>query len=414
VTRALFLLVTILVAFLIWLPTAEAQVYVTPTGNDANLCTATAPCRTWQRGYRVALPGQTVYLGAGSYPAQSLLYDSTKTPATHVFFRPVTGAAVTVQSLTFGSDSRQHQAPAHITIGGYPTNRIVVTGDVQAKYNGNRATDIVLENMKMNGGFFHSPYQLTLRNIEIGPKCCSVDALNISIPRPGAPTPEKIVLDRLYIHDIVRKCQFWPGPSPCPGVGDSDAHVDCVQLFGGIDVTVKNSRFYNCATQALFFRQSSNGGTYRNLTIENNVVGAVAEPGGGIILSYNGACDFGGFVKLRYNSSVAGYRLDAGAICSGTAVNMVANTGYFTQDACTSAGVPVTFEYNVFTAAKCSASDVKGQPGYVRTALINPDLHLAPGALAIGKGKPGDFPATDLDGQLRPGGTLPDAGADEV
>jgi hypothetical protein len=45
---------------------------------------------------------------------------------------------------------------------------------------------------------------------------------------------------------------------------------------------------------------------------------------------------------------------------------------------------------------------------------VNNNLHLAPGAAAINAGDPTSFPAFDFDGQGRPIGSAPDAGADEA
>jgi hypothetical protein len=42
------------------------------------------------------------------------------------------------------------------------------------------------------------------------------------------------------------------------------------------------------------------------------------------------------------------------------------------------------------------------------------DLHLAPGSPALNRGDPGTYPAPDIDGQSRPLGSGPDAGADEA
>jgi hypothetical protein len=42
------------------------------------------------------------------------------------------------------------------------------------------------------------------------------------------------------------------------------------------------------------------------------------------------------------------------------------------------------------------------------------DLHLAPGSPALNRGDPGTYPARDIDGQSRPLGSGPDAGADEA
>ena len=41
------------------------------------------------------------------------------------------------------------------------------------------------------------------------------------------------------------------------------------------------------------------------------------------------------------------------------------------------------------------------------------DLHLVSGAAAISAGDPTSHPATDIDGDARPKGARPDAGADE-
>ena len=50
--------------------------------------------------------------------------------------------------------------------------------------------------------------------------------------------------------------------------------------------------------------------------------------------------------------------------------------------------------------------------GYVNAAAG--DLHLKPGAAAIDSGDPAGYPAKDIDGNSRPAGAGPDAGADEV
>jgi hypothetical protein len=42
------------------------------------------------------------------------------------------------------------------------------------------------------------------------------------------------------------------------------------------------------------------------------------------------------------------------------------------------------------------------------------DLQLAPGSPALNHGDPGSYPTRDIDGQSRPLGSGPDAGADEA
>ncbi|CAN5717669.1 hypothetical protein BH18ACT13_BH18ACT13_08210 [soil metagenome] len=48
---------------------------------------------------------------------------------------------------------------------------------------------------------------------------------------------------------------------------------------------------------------------------------------------------------------------------------------------------------------------------YVDRAAL--DLHLAEGSVAIDAGDPDSYPAQDVDGETRPMGDVPDAGADE-
>ena len=46
---------------------ASADVYVSTTGNDANTCTVSAPCRTIQKGVNVVQPGGVLHILAGTY-----------------------------------------------------------------------------------------------------------------------------------------------------------------------------------------------------------------------------------------------------------------------------------------------------------------------------------------------------------
>ena len=45
--------------------------------------------------------------------------------------------------------------------------------------------------------------------------------------------------------------------------------------------------------------------------------------------------------------------------------------------------------------------------GFVRPQVGNIDLHLTSRSAAVGRGKLGSYPATDIDGQARPPAALP-------
>ena len=73
----------------------------------------------------------------------------------------------------------------------------------------------------------------------------------------------------------------------------------------------------------------------------------------------------------------------------------------------------ITANYNVwYSGSKVGAQDLVAPSGYVNAAAG--DLHLKAGAAAIDNGDPASYPTRDIDGNGRPGGAAPDAGADEV
>jgi hypothetical protein len=74
-------------------------------------------------------------------------------------------------------------------------------------------------------------------------------------------------------------------------------------------------------------------------------------------------------------------------------------------------GVPINWRHNVLQGGVCGAGDKNAAAGFVD---MNSNLHLAAGSAAINAGDPASFPGRDIDGQTRPGGAAPDAGADEA
>src|SRR5207247_8599730 len=90
-------------------PAPTASFFVATSGSDTNACTQSAPCKTFERAYTVAQPGQAVEVAAGTYGDQNLLFDSSKTSSSDVVFRPAPGASVTIGDLDFGA-GRSHAA----------------------------------------------------------------------------------------------------------------------------------------------------------------------------------------------------------------------------------------------------------------------------------------------------------------
>jgi hypothetical protein len=70
------------------------------------------------------------------------------------------------------------------------------------------------------------------------------------------------------------------------------------------------------------------------------------------------------------------------------------------------------FAYNVWEGASCSSTDKNvANAGFANRSAV--DLHLTSTSPAINAGDPSTFPGADIDGQGRPLGGTPDAGADE-
>jgi hypothetical protein len=90
----------------------------------------------------------------------------------------------------------------------------------------------------------------------------------------------------------------------------------------------------------------------------------------------------------------------------------VGNVGPMGQANCGITGV--TYAYNVWSDASCSATDLKTPNlGFVDATPGVFDLHLKATSAAVDRGDPGNYPASDIDGESRPLGASPDAGADE-
>lgn len=112
-------------AALFLLPAAGAHAaapafYLSPSGNDSAACSQSAPCRSFDRGYRVASPGSEVILAAGSYGSQSLSNLPVKATADKIVFHPAAGAAVTLGGLSFNN--------SHMNNGGGSNTNIVIDG----------------------------------------------------------------------------------------------------------------------------------------------------------------------------------------------------------------------------------------------------------------------------------------------
>ena len=220
-------------------PTVTASVFLSPSGNDANGCSASAPCRTLDRGYHAAAPGAVVQLAAGSYPGGQITFDNSKVGASgRVVLSPAPGAAVTVSGELFVR--AQHVELRDMAMaGGWQT-------DIAA-------ADVVMRNLDAKHLFINSSQGVSVIGGRVGPGVDYHPQIQSSTTTP----PRNILVDGVTFHD-------WT-------ISDPSVHTECLQIGAGDGVTIRNSRFINCAaTGNMHITHFGDSPRTRNVTIENN------------------------------------------------------------------------------------------------------------------------------------------------
>jgi hypothetical protein len=351
-----------------------ADRYVAPGGSDANPCSAVAPCQSFDRAFRTAAPGQSVEVAAGAYGGQSIPADGSKASEADVVFAPAPGAAVSLGGL----DVR----------GSHVEVRDIATGYVDVE--GGAITDVTVRNGGGNGIFVGGgTSNITFAGGSYG------GSQNVApVKVQGSPAPAGITFDGVIFHDAVRT--------------EESAHLECLYAADVQRFTVRNSQFRNCAIMDLFITKLS-GVNPRDVLIENNFFDKTGSHAGGLSEGFyalmvadhlDNATNF----TIRNNSFLESLSVSSGSVSN---FQVVGNVGPLS--ACRSG---VTYTANVWSTRTCSNTDKRAP-----SAFVNPgsyDFHIRVGAAAIDAMTTGDAPATDIDGDPRPKGRAPDAGADEL
>jgi len=346
---------------------------LSPRGSDAAACTRAAPCRSFNRAYRAARPGQVVELTGGAYGRQLILPDPRKGSGADVVFRPARGAKITV-------DDQLTVDASHVTLSGFRLN-----GDWRTDQ---QTRDVTFRNVTVAGGIFVNSSQ-GIRVIG-----GSVGGTRDTKPQIGAWPPgtraRNILIDGVTFHDVTRSG---------PGV-----HVECL-LVAGIDgLVVRNSRFRNCGVFDLSIGEMNDSGPPRNILIENNFFGG---SDGYFSLQFNTNSSSLTNVLVRNNSSTQEMSL-GNEIPTLTNVRAIANVAPYSRRSCDNR---IVYAYNVWAGTRCGRTDLNAASGFRNPGSL--DFHLTARSRAIGHGDPKSSPKRDIDGQRRPQGRRVDAGADE-
>ncbi|MGZ6005670.1 MAG: choice-of-anchor Q domain-containing protein [Candidatus Saccharimonadales bacterium] len=348
-----------------------------------------AACSSIEAAVAASSPGDSIAVKLGSYGNETITSSSSwpgvnivADDGTTVGTLTVNGSWLTIQNMTITSLSMGHVAPASI-----PTN--VTLKNVDSTDGGLIEGGRNIAWIGGNIGPHANDADSTLGLQGIGPNC---------IPGGGAGCNplNKVLLDGLHFTDITRS-------GACISANCFSAAIN---INNGVDgLTVKNSTFdgtNDVNAGLIYFGDNNYGALAKNVTFESNFFGDPVAASDAIT---GGNCS-NHTIALWYNTfnSTAGWDNSSFSGC-GSQLSSVGNIGK--HPTCLSG---MTFSYNVWTNGTCGGSDTNtGSLG-----LGGSDgFHLTNGSAAIDAGDPGDYPATDHDGNTRFAGVAPDAGADE-
>jgi outer membrane biosynthesis protein TonB len=376
-------------------PAEEATALrLSPSGVDTNDCSAAKPCKTLNRAYKVAKPGQTVEMASGTYTDTALSLDSAKTSAADVVFRPLAGATVTISP-------QLHVYAQHLEL-----RELRFTSKLWIESSAADVTirNSTLKNFDLYSNGKESSHDISFIGGSIGPSANENSRIASNGPSTSA-SPRDILIDGVDFHDF----------TVSPG---SEAHVECLQVWAVDGLTIRNSKFRNCEVFDIFLQKLPEGAaaTPSNILIENNFFDCCGSGYYSIRMGDHAGTSWKD-VTIRNNS--LNKEIDPDPSVPYSNVKIVGNVGPALKFWSGSTGAiepkpsGVEVDYNVWYAgAKVGSHDKVAAAGFRNAAAV--DFHLNAGAAAIDAGDPANAPATDIDGDARPAGAAPDAGADET
>jgi hypothetical protein len=376
-------------------PEAPATRFVKVDGSDSGSCSATSPCRSFNRAYEVAGPGEIVDVGGGTYPTQRVEYDSDKTSADDVYFRPATGAAVKVAGDIFA-------------YGSHVTFMAMQADDTEVPYDGPAdVSDVTFWGMDARNFTVDSGSQVNIIGGDYGPASSCGGSYGggnngIRMNRPGV-MPSDILVWGVDIHDV-------------QSYDLVQCHIECLIVGAGQNITVRGSRFWNCSIFDIFLQPFN--GPISDVTLENNWFATPTDPAGrpnsGRAVEFSGGGPWRNLL-IRHNSVNTAINLNDGA--AGPTYENVRVVGNIAERAVACYN-GVTYKDNVWfgNSGVCDPSDVAlgGGPPFVRASDGGDlDYHLTGGVAVDEVPSAVSDLADDIDGQPRPDGGARDAGSDE-
>ena len=253
---------------------AAGTYYLSPSGNDANSCTAAAPCRSLERGYEAASLGDIVELAAGRYGAQTIPASVSKgqpdIDRPDITFRPSAGANAQFSEVRL-------LAP-HIRLEG-----VEVNGMLTARYRPEQPSfegsgDVHFHRVRVvDGGriLFSAVKNFSVTDSLIANNWR--DGIDIYGSASGAGeaghSPQNGLIEGNEIRDL--------------RLIDND-HIDGIQFTTGVNVVIRNNKIGpRIHHQGLLAKTDK--GPVTGITIEGNEFFDVVQPGFSLMFSiHNG------------------------------------------------------------------------------------------------------------------------------
>jgi hypothetical protein len=393
-------------------PPGKANLFVAANGSDSGgNCkrfgsAQTSPdssgaslCRSFNRAYQLASPGDTVEVEGGSYPSQTLAAKAGAS-APNVLFRPASGAGVSLDSLeTEGSYLSFHDLT-------------VATGNGHARGWYNSGSNVLLDGVDITGPWANvhlAGSNLTWENGGLGNPGNTVKRL--CAQGDGEPV-ELANVNGLLMSNL----DFYPFQPELgnPACGpDSNMHLETIRVWDAVsNWRLERSRFHRgdgSGSARVFFSKIS-GPDPSHVTFVNNWFGSSSGTVS-IYLTANSACSN---YTFAYNAWEQGFIDD----CSPkTSLTLVGNTGTEPNylPCMGTANIRDLWVWNA--AGSCGSDQWVLDPGNSLGALkyASDGYHLQAGSPAINAGETTQCMAltggVDIDG--RPRSAPCDAGPDE-
>jgi hypothetical protein len=359
------------------------QLAVSAGGRDGGPCSEARPCATLNGAYQAAGSGQTVVtIAAGHYPIQTieLSPDEQAVRPGHVSFRPAAPGSVELDELVV-------DAP-NVEVDGLRTAGWTILG---------HGSHVTFRNVDSTAAVFVT----SARNVRIlGGSVSSVgrtvvNGSQIKAAEGSSIAPRNVLFDGVAFHDMLR----------APGSSD---HVDCLHVMAVDGLIVRRSRFWNCEAFDILFTTFGDAGSPRNVLLENNFF-QCCHSGYYAVQLGGGHGEQWSHFELRNNTSDSSINVNVASTVTGP-IRIVGNLATGLAGSCRAG---VTVDWNVWTSGKrCGPHDRIARAGF--QAGGDAEFHLVGCPPAVGRADPDDSPTLDIDGERRPIGRRPDAGADEA